>query len=119
MRNFSVMSSFRQPLTGKRFAAPTIVKGRKTAEGTESPLSFTASVQPLSPKELNALPEGERESAKFKLYTDFALRTVVTGDAGTNPDQVQINSEWYDVTGVDVWGNNVIPHYKVIVSKLG
>jgi hypothetical protein len=112
------VSSFRKPITGKRFASPTWNKGRKT-EGADSPIQFTASVQPLTNKELVALPEGQRERARFKLYTSFQLLTVVRGDSGHAADQVQIESEWYEITQVGIWKNDVIPHYKAIASLLG
>ena len=111
-------SSFRQPLVGKRFASATWEDGQKT-EGAETDINFTASVQPLRPNELQALPEGKRESATFRLYTDFALRTTVRGSGGTSADRVQINGEWYEIIAVDVWQNNVINHYKAIARLIG
>jgi len=109
------MSSFRKTLTGKTFASGTWVKGIFT-EGSATEFEFTASVQPLTPKELNALPEGERKLARFRLFTSYRLKTADDSDDKKSPDQVQIEGQWYTVTGIDIWQNKVIPHYKAIVS---
>lgn len=107
----------RLPLIGKRFAAGTTEKGRYT-EGSDSAINFTASVQPLRPNELAALPEGKRENAQFKLFTDFVLKTIDAINK-TSADRVEIDSEFYEVISVEKWGNNIIPYYKAVVGLIG
>ncbi len=115
------MSLGRRTLQGRRPGGAYDDDGRwqETAAGT---FSFEASVQPLSPRELKSLPEGRRASANFRLYTDYALRTVDDKNA-KNPDRVIIIdragfNRMYEVISVEDWGNGIIPHYKAIISLM-
>ena len=106
----------RKPLVGKRFAVGTYTDGVWT-QGSSSTLNFTASVQPLSGKDKESLPEGFREKAGYKLYTDTEMKTVDEKN-GISADQVTIDGLLYEVVTVGVWQNSIINHYKVIVSLI-
>jgi hypothetical protein len=85
-------------------------------------LSFEASVQPLSSREMKSLPEGRKADASFRLYTDFALKTV-DEKTGKNADRVKIKDRtgterWYEVISVEDWGNGIVSHYKAVVSLM-
>ncbi len=111
------MSSFRTyTLAGTRYAASTMTKGIATP-GATSVIGFTSSVQPLSGKEKLILPEGIREKEAYKLYTSFALKTV-DEVAKTKADRITIFGKTFEVVKLAIWQNNVIPHYKVIVSGI-
>lgn len=103
-------------ITGKRKSASTNVDGRFTP-GSQTDISFKASIQPLNGKELESLPEGRREKDTYNIYTDFQLRTV-DEEGNTNPDQVDIFGQSFEIIKVDTWKNNVIPHYKAIASLI-
>lgn len=109
------MSSFRQPLTGLRFAAGSYVDGR-WVEGASSALAFTASVQPASSEDLQSLPENRRKLSTFALFTSTRLLGVDV-ESGTNPDRVTLHDGIYEVVSVARWQNNVIPHYKALVQR--
>ena len=109
-------SSFRQPLTGVRTQPGTFVKGIYVV-GTTSAISFDASVQPLSSEEQETLPEGFREKSAYKLYTDFKLNAVNEGTKEPG-DKVNIYNNDYLVIVVNIWGNNVINHFKAIAVEL-
>lgn len=105
----------RQSLTGTRTEAGTLVKGRLTP-GSTSAINFTASVQPISGDELLSLPEGIREEGMFKLYTDFALRSA--NQTTKEPaDKINLFGKVYKVVFLEAWQNNIINHYKAIVSE--
>lgn len=108
-------SSFRQAVTGIRTTAGTNVKGRVTS-GTDTPLNIMASIQPLTGKDLETLPEGLRESGTLRLYTDFELRTA-DQKTKTPADVVTLYGKRHIVIQVLPWGNNVINHFKCIVSE--
>ena len=109
------MSSFRTyTIAGKRYAASSFDKGRWT-DGSESDISFKASVQPLKGNELLTLPEGYREKETYRLYTSFQLLTADEKNKKI-PDRVTIFGKKFDIIKVDIWQNKVIPHYKAIAS---
>jgi hypothetical protein len=111
------MSSFRvHTITGIRFATGTREKGRYVP-GADSPIEFKASVQPLSGHEKLTLPEGIREKSAYRLYTSFQLYTSQEDD-DKKADRVTLFDDVYEIIRVDVWQNQVIPHYKAIASLI-
>lgn len=112
-----MVSSFRKyALTGTRYSAGSNAKGIITP-GSTSPISFTSSVQPLNGKEMETLPEGRRQAETYRLYTDFALNTVDEKNK-VKADRVVIFTKTFEIIKVDVWQNQVIPHYKAIASLI-
>lgn len=107
----------RQTLSGTRFIAGTYTNG-VYIEGTTSPLSISASVQPIKGRELESLPEGRRDKQALRLYTNFELRTAEEDD-GPNADQITIDGKLFEVIAVENWANHIINHFKVIVSYIG
>jgi hypothetical protein len=108
-------SLFRKPLFGVHFGNGSHVKG-KWVEGAPTIISLDASVQPTTPHDMQYLDIGRRERKSYTLYTDTKLVAWVPGLA--NPDCVDINSERYEVSAEASWQNNVIAHYKYIVTLL-
>jgi hypothetical protein len=112
------VSSFRKPVKCFRPSGSRV--DGKWVEGTPKEFTIEASVQPLSGKELENLPEGRRKRAAFKLFTDTSLRTVNQ----ENPDLVRLESasqtqgteEVYEVITVAHWNNAVLPHYEIVIS---
>ncbi|NJR73243.1 MAG: hypothetical protein HC773_05225 [Scytonema sp. CRU_2_7] len=94
----------------------TTVKGIYT-QGTSTPISFTASIQPATGDEQESFPEGLREKSIFRLYTDFELysENQVTKQPG---DLINYNGKVLKVIRVLPWQNNVINHYKAFMSEL-
>lgn len=103
-------------VSGKRKSAPSNSEGT-FVPGVETDISFKASVQPITGKELMSLPEGRREKENYNLFTDFSLRTV-DEDGNTNPDTVTLFGKDFEIIRVDVWQNKVIPHYRAIASSI-
>lgn len=109
------MNSFRvHTLTVKRLSPGTWDKGVFT-EGSESTITIRASIQPLSPHDLQVLPEGRRDSQLYCIYTSTELRLATN----SNPDKVVINGEDYEVVSAAPWRNNIINHYRYIVTRIG
>jgi hypothetical protein len=75
-----------------------------------------ASVQQASEKDLMTLPEGRRVNKVFKIYTDDEL--YHSEDFQRNPDQCQIDGDWYEVVKHDRWQNSVISHFAYIVCRM-
>ena len=111
------MSSFRQSLSVRRKAEGAYNDaGFYEVVGSDTMLSITASIQPISGSDLVLLPENRREEELIKLYTDTLLIGAIKGSS-TNCDIVIIDGLDYEVVKVFPWKNNVIPHYKVFVAK--
>jgi len=108
-------AEFNQPLTGTRRAADTLTRGRAVA-GATSVLNFSASVQPLTGNERQALPEGLRERGRYYIYTSFALRTE-DQTTKTPADEVDLFGKKYKVVLLEPWQNNILGHYKALVSE--
>ena len=62
---------FRREYTVRRFKPQTIVRGYATSPYED--VVTNLNVQPLSPDELQALPEGERQFKRLKTFGDLQL----------------------------------------------
>lgn len=87
--------------------------GKWVEDSSPVDVLLQGSLQPTTGKDLQQLPEGRRTNANYKLYTSTALSTVEE----QNPDTIIIDDDEYEVVTIMPWGNNIINHYKVILSK--
>lgn len=109
--------SFRRPFTVTRTAPGSYVSGN-WVEGAASAIPITATIQPVSDKDLQMLPSGSRASDMVKIYTETELKTV--GDQGANqsPDRITWQGSVYEITAVSVRQMNVINHYRYWATKV-
>ena len=74
-------------------------------------------IQPMTPREIEKLPEGERSTEMIKIYTGTELKIAVVN--GLAADIITYNGNKYEVTGVEDWSKiNGIKHYKVRAMKI-
>ena len=114
------MSLFKsQSLTVKRYSA-----GSRNAttglweEGSTMDIGIKATVQPAKGNDMLSLPEGKRESETYRVYTSTLLQTVKESDK-VNADRIELfTGKIFEVVGVDIWQNKVIPHYKALLSLI-
>ena len=106
LRNFS--------LSVRRLSSGDYINGEWHTETEAAPFIIVASVQPLTPKEMKTLPEGRRNSQAYRIYTDIELHTI----RDQNPDRVELFGQEFEILSVEIWQNQVIPHYKAIAVKL-
>jgi hypothetical protein len=106
---------FRKSLVYNRLAPGSFVLGR-WVEGAATLSTFMASVQPTTPHDVLFLDIARRERKSYTLYTDTKLIALTAGT--TNPDRVTINDEIYEVDIEAPWQNNVISHYKFIITLM-
>lgn len=99
--------------TVTRAGAGTYTAGRYVA-ASPSTFTITASVQPVTGRELLALPEGQRAEDLRVLYTATALRTR---DANGAADSIAIGGENYTVIRVETWSGVTAGHYRVTVAR--
>lgn len=109
------MSSFRQPITGYRWSDGSRIQGKWT-DGTQAPFTIQTSVQPLSARDLETLPESRRATGEsYKLYTNSVLRTIQNSE---QPDQVTLFGDQFEIFSGETWSNAVIPHNKYVATRL-
>ena len=103
-------------VTIRRGSAGTSYRGRHTKGSTSDTTGVVASVQPITGKELERLPEGIRSKRPAKLYSETELKMVDVG-AGTPADQIIWDSETWEVSRLEphTWGT----YYKAIIVKVG
>ena len=103
---------FRKDLTLIRKSGGSYVDGR-WAEGSETQSIIFSGLQPLTPREMQELPEGRRTNQTYKLYSDDQMFTV----EDENPDIIVIDGERFEVISSGPYQSNIINHYKTVISK--
>ena len=83
-------------------------------EPKESQLVVNASVQPLRPNEMQALPEGRR---CVKVYSDEML-WMPNQMTGQQADKFMWMGTWFEVVASDWYQNNVINHYRAYATEM-
>lgn len=114
------MSSFRKPYTITRYAPGQYVDG-DWQDGENTTLTVLASVQPLNMKEVDALPEGKRNSAAIKIYSDTELQPAEQATAdreAVSADRISYLGSQWEITACTPHQAGVIPHYKSYAVKL-
>lgn len=99
--------------TVTRTAAGTRTLGRYTP-GAPSTFSIVASIQPVTGRDLQTLPEGQRAEETRVVYTTTELRTRT---ATVEPDTLSIDSETWAVTKVERWQAFGGTHYRAMVAR--
>ena len=75
--------------------------------------SFKGTIQPLNSKELNSLPEGERDLGSVKVYSSTRLPVGKQGENGVGA-LVDFTGELYRCVRESTYSSGLIPHYKYI-----
>ena len=70
--------------------------------GTSNSFKVLCSPQQPTPKELQNLPEGERDKSVYKFITNKPVRTVNDRD-GTPADKIRFNGKDYKIISVSDW----------------
>ena len=84
-------------------------------EFSETDGTFTGSVQPLTGKELQFLPEGRRDIGLMKVYSNTPLSVSVEG-SNTPGDVVIWSGRKWEIIRELVFANDLINHYKYIAA---
>jgi hypothetical protein len=97
-----VIESWAKPVLLERRAAPTMSAGGIATPGAATTIPITMVVQPLSDRQMAALSEGLRESAR---YAGFTRADVHTFDHATKTpaDRVTYKGHVYAIGQVGDW----------------
>ena len=100
---------FKRPYTVRKHAVQKIVNGYTSAPYTD--VKMRLNVQPLSPDELMALPEGERTKKRVK---SFGSDKLISADefTGTPADCLFYQGRWYKCTSSVLWDHTMLRHYR-------
>jgi hypothetical protein len=100
---------FRRPYTIRRRGEQKLVKGYAVSGDSE----FTAmlNIQPLSAKELLALPEGERTVGRVKSFGADALLSA-DEHSRTPGDLLYYSGKWYECKSCVHWTHTPLAHYE-------
>ena len=115
------MSLINHFLTGTytvtRSTGGSYVKGIWRPGPTED-IQVKGSLQPLSPREIKLVEEGERLKQLYKFYTDTPLRPIDTKTLARS-DKIKVNGDSFKVLSVETWqGLKVrLPHYKTVLAR--
>ena len=103
-------------LTVTRVTAASWVSGDYVVSA-ESTLEVRATVHPIANRERQVLPEGIRETARLKMYTNTQLIPVGAGQAA---DRVEVGGVLLTVTGDSDWHAahlGGVHHYRYILTQ--
>jgi hypothetical protein len=103
-------------VTVTRYAAPVVTKGRRQDLVVDSTFEIVASIQPLSGKDLQQLPEGMRTERTKKIYTQTELFTAEVS-ASTVPDRLSYDGVDYLVSRSFDW-EDTGDYYKLIITAV-
>ncbi len=101
-------------LSVERPGESTIVAGRSTPSPSTT-FDCEASIQPATPMQMSAMPEGRTAFKTFIVFTEVELRGV-DPDNKRNPDKVTFQGEVYEVFKVDPWLDEFLGHYESIIQ---
>jgi len=103
-----------------RRGAATVSAGVRVP-GSETSSTIRGSLQALSGKALERLPEGQRARATNVIYTypDVPLRTVSVANQ-TPPDLIDSGGNRYEVINTEDWTQHVsgIPHHRAVLALI-
>ena len=98
-------------------SAPGFFKNGRFKPGEKEIVHISGSLQPIGPRDIKQMTEGERLQDHFWFFSDVPLVTITTQPT-TQSDIIKINSETYRVMGVEEWSNFGsftgvdLPHFK-------
>lgn len=112
----SVFNVFRRDIPAFRYTDSTISASGDGITGTESSFTIKASCQNTRPEDVEYLPENRRNNgATYRLYTDDVLNTI---EGDSNPDQVELFGQRFELSQSEQWVNNIINHNKYLAVRV-
>ena len=113
------MSSFRRPLTIIRKSGKPVLDQAtgKFIDQDEHHFKVNASVQPMKPNEMQALPEGRRGSRAVKVYSDVELYEA-DQKSGLQSDKFYWLGILFEVVASDAYQADVLSHYRAYATEV-
>lgn len=99
------------------FVVTVVVTSGEGAK-TETPGTFTGSVQPTTGKDLEFLPVGREDIGTIKIYSDTQLNVAIAGTNKSGDIVVWEGQRWECIQEMK-FQNGLIEHYKYIARYEG
>ena len=93
------------------------VRGDWVVSTTEN-FTFVGSVQPLTGKETEFLPENRRDTGLVKVYSNTPLAVSLEGSSAAGDVVIWAGKRWELIQEL-VYANGLIDHYKYIAAYIG
>lgn len=94
--------------------------------GGDTVFDVRASIQPLTGRERAALPEGYRQTGRFKMYVGAESQELQTDTLATDqtPDVIEYRGRDYEITSVFNWTDHAVDgattaHRKYLLVLIG
>lgn len=100
----NTVKHYSKPRILKRPGSITVADGFKT-RAADTVIPIDAAVQPLSPKELRNVPEGQNE---------LEWKNIWSGSEMKNKDKVEVNGIDYTIQKVEYWEEGSFYHAKAV-----
>ena len=100
---------FKRPYTVRKYGKQIIERGYASSPYTD--ITVKLDVQPLSPDELIALPEGERTVKRIKSFGSEKLASADDYDEIPG-DCLYYNGFWYECKSSVQWEHTFLRHYR-------
>lgn len=110
-----MLDIFKKPYTLRTFEKTEIINGRPRTKYSDRTVMLN--VQPLTTKELIALPEGIRREKNIKAFGRTEIRTA-DEEAGILADRIFYQGRWYECTGSDAWGNTPVGQTEAVFGLI-
>jgi hypothetical protein len=104
-----VLGLFKKPYTIRHYEAQTLINGYASAPYTDT--TQRLNVQPLTPDELMALPEGDRTVKRIKTFGKLRLASADEFE-GIPGDRLFYNGRWFECTSSVMWDHTFLAHYR-------
>lgn len=107
------------PITVYRKGKDTVVKGRPVP-AVETSFVVEANVQPAVSKDLQVLPESDRNKDWIKVYVAVSgtLRTARQGSDGYDADEIEWEGDRYKVMRLQSWRMGILDHVRALCARV-
>jgi hypothetical protein len=93
-----------------------VIKGKASGPLETSTTQVKGSLQPMTGRELQLLPEGLRNRGVWKFYSQTSFQTADVAECGV-PDRLVFDGVTYEVHQVDPW-DHVADYFKIILTRV-
>ena len=104
-----MLGLFKKLYTVLVYGAQTITRGYAAAN--YKPVTMRLDVQPLTPDEMMALPDGARTEKRIKTFGPDKL-TSADEFTGTPGARLFYNGQWFECKSSVMWDHTLLSHYR-------
>lgn len=111
------MIDFEVPVTLKRAAAGTYVRGRFVSGQVTETQIMISKPQPLRGNQVLILPENRRTEESYTVYAEVVLRANDESSSKLPCDVISYDGKDFEVHNVKNWLDTDIPHIEAVIIR--